>query len=387
MESHLSRGVATATLLAALAGCASVGSPIRPYGYDLQGQSTAGSHLSVRKRADLHLKQWDRALQELQAGNTAASILLPATAALIGLRAARSKSSAATAGLASAGLVGISIADAMLQLSRVNVYLEGIAAMECGTNAYDAVHFSTIRSLINVDAIKRIDDDRVTDAYRAFDDRLTWMEAPLDEALSDAITRITRDTNKALAGSIISVQSRDVGGSRFGQYLHAPPAPPPAPLAAMPPKALGAPRPPPSEADQMLKRIAEAQAKLDTDRAPLASVAVATIDACDFAATTASVERRPTQFILRSPGFEGKPIVLSKGESTLVLIEGGAPDFSAETLPKDAAKITAVYSKTANAHLIEIKAVAPVAQETFRVVVSEGGGAKRTTWIDVTIKP
>ena len=94
--------LATGVALVA-SGCVSVIAPIRPYGYEERAASTLTDFSESRRMAERRLAEWDQAVRELQYSNATAGTLLPAAAGVIGLRAARSKASAATANLATAG--------------------------------------------------------------------------------------------------------------------------------------------------------------------------------------------------------------------------------------------------------------------------------------------
>lgn len=148
MECRARRFVALAVVCALVSGCTTVAVPIRSYGYKDQTPTDRADDLVSRQRAGAQLTEWDLAINQLQVANSGANAFLTTAAAIVGLRAARNKSQAATAALATGGLVGMSLSDAMIQLSRLNVYIEGIAALECATTAYDAVGLREITALI-----------------------------------------------------------------------------------------------------------------------------------------------------------------------------------------------------------------------------------------------
>jgi len=111
------------------------------YGNNLQPSELEKANSITRNPYQYALEQeylWDQAGQHIQHGNTASIISLTSLSALVAYRAARNHNGAATAAMAATGLVGLSLSDALIVTSRLNIYNKGIQAMECSINAYSS---------------------------------------------------------------------------------------------------------------------------------------------------------------------------------------------------------------------------------------------------------
>lgn len=368
-----------------LASCAGTGVPVRPYGYlDDQYQQRA-EVLSNRDRAETLLYEWDKSLQYIQNANTATNTALPALAGLVGYRAARQKSAPATAGLAALGLVGMSITDAMVQLSRMNVYIEGISALECAVTEYDSVGLTSIRKTVDSKAILGSGDLDLIEAHKDFVVLYELVGAPLEAGLGHAMTRITRDTNRALLQSIVSVQSRQYG-TTFSAPLQPKPAQPGLERLA---SRNAAPAIGPDPNELHIKRLLKAAELLEHDRSVAIAAAVAKMDTCVFGSTmTSSIEQRPVAMSLRAVNFEGKPVVLEKGAKAKIIVTGGTPDYAVALLPADATQLKADLAKAAGASIVELDAVNSAGTtQSFTVVVTDNANPKNTVIMDVQITP
>lgn len=389
--SRLARCAAAAAAICALASCAGTAVPVRSYGYDTDTKkrvvSDTVSPLSSRDRAAHLLREWDMSLQGIQGANTAANTALPALAGLVGLRAARNKASAPTAALAAVGLVGMSISDAMIQLSRMNVYIEGIAALECAVVHYDAVGLESVRANLSGAREYTISEPLLA-AYNDFSAAFATVNRPLEVALGQAVSRVAHDTNRALVGSIVSVQSRPVGGA-FTTALQ---APPPTPTTikriedAVSQKNINAK---PSVQDTLESELVDAYRELISKRLVAIDEAVAEINKCNFGGgVTSSVETRPATLSLRAENFEGKPVELKKGATTRIFITGGLPDYSVQLHPDTATQLSQVYLKVAGAHVVEVTAVnATEATEDYALYVSDASSPKSTVVLPIRIVP
>jgi|GEM_PF-5996447 len=161
-----------------------------------------------RELAFVRIEQWSEGVSNLQTGNTIASSALLPLAAIIGYRTARSKSAAATASLATGGIIGLTLSDALIQVNRIDAYLRGIGAMECALANYPNDLIPTRFSADDLDPEKI--DSTVATYLRRLDDEIFERSYPSTHRIQSemllAVSRITGEVNQAIRGSIVSIQ-------------------------------------------------------------------------------------------------------------------------------------------------------------------------------------
>lgn len=346
-----------------MAGCAGVAVPIGAY--DHEGRDAAGNTvaLSPRERAMHFLKLWDASIQNIQHANSTAQATLPAIAGGAAYRVARSKSSPATAVLAAVGLYGTSVSDSFVQLSRLNVYLEGIAALECATMHFDRSSAALMTREELSASLAETGKAQYANELKAYELTRNRVLERANLALGLAVSRITLATNKALSGSIVSVQSQDFG-SAFTF--------PAAPVQSKTPAELNATD---ATADPDLDRINAAMQRLQTIDAAAVEVTAAEIGKCQFGGTLATVENRSAALkIAPVPAVSGA-VELSAAAPLTFLISGGRPGYKASAVPNQNDLITAAVSENVGIWTVAVSASGPLTAGQFTLVVVDDQGA------------
>jgi hypothetical protein len=351
-----------------MAGCAGVAVPIGAY--DHEGRDAAGNTvaLSPRERAMHFLKLWDASIQNIQHANSSAQATLPAIAGGAAYRVARSKSSPATAVLAAVGLYGTSVSDSFVQLSRLNVYLEGIAALECATMHFDRSSAALMTREELSASLAETGKAKYANELKAYELTRNRVLERANLALGLAVSRITLATNKALSGSIVSVQSQD-----FGSAFTFPAAPVQTSSAA------GA-RATDDTADPDLDRIDAAMQRLHTIDAAAVEVTAAEIGKCQFGGSVAAVENRVAPLkIAPIPAVSGD-VTLSAATPLTFLISGGRPAYKASAVPSANDLIVATVSEKAGIWTVAVSATAALTPGQFTLVVvdDQGTGAQQS---------
>jgi len=208
------QGTYLATALLFLAGCAGVGKPIPDHiPKELASEKRDALRKAYEDPVELaynRINQWSTAVENLQTSNTVASSALLPLAAIIGYRTARGKSSAATAGLATGGIIGLTLSDALIQINRLDVYLKGIKAMECAVNHYSAAHippksmdtFWTQYPELEQNTQAKI---LLSQLYTSIFSESLPSTTKIRLEMANAVSRITSEVNQALRSSIVSV--------------------------------------------------------------------------------------------------------------------------------------------------------------------------------------
>lgn len=375
----------------AMTGCVGLGVPIGrrvPEGRDGTKMDTLVTayedyYKDPRRLALWRIAQWDHAMGNIQGGNTAANVGLAGVATALGYSAARELSKSTTIGLAAGGLFGMSLSEAMVQVSRVNVYSAGIRGMECALASYGEPiqpHGDVTDSLAEHRTL--VDDwaDRYAEIVRIREDARLAM----DEGMLLAVSRITRNVEAALMGSFVSANSRGAGWtSTFSTALNAGAtdkqhgATARLPVNGVPVAQIV--KGPPSPED-LQKRLAKQQAELAMDKAMAEAKALsrvveqrrARLDACDLDGTTAEVERVGAQLGVDLLGGV-EPLVIKQGASTSFRVFGGVPAYSvgfAGTGPAPEATIN-----QSGIALVTVNAKADTPPGAYEAVVADSTGA------------
>jgi hypothetical protein len=347
-----------------MAGCAGVAVPIGAY--DHEGRDADGNIVpqSPRERAMHFLRLWDASIQNIQHANSTAQATLPAIAGGAAYRIARSKSSPATAVLAAVGLYGTSVSDSFVQLSRLNVYLEGIAALECATMHFDRSSAALMTREELSASLAETGKAKYANELKAYELTRNRVLERANLALGLAVSRITLVTNKALSGSIVSVQSQD-----FGSAFTFPAAPVQSNTAADPRATADAAN------DPDLDRIAAAMQRLQTIDAAAVEVTAAEIGKCQFGGTLATVENRSAPLkIAPVPAVSGA-VELSATAPLTFLISGGRLPYKASAVPNQNDLITAAVSEHAGIWTVAVSASGPLTAGQFTLVVVDDQGA------------
>jgi len=197
-----------------IGGCAGVGKPIPDHIPDELNEDEK-AHLrkiyeDPLEMAYLRINQWNRAVDNLQTTNTAASSALLPLAAIIGYRTARNKSAAATAGLATGGIIGLTLSDALIQINRLDVYLKGIEAMECAANHYRAARIPPESMDVFWGQYPELQKDRqarilLSRIYTSIFSESLSGTSTIRLEMANSVSRITSEVNQALRSSIVSV--------------------------------------------------------------------------------------------------------------------------------------------------------------------------------------
>ncbi len=351
-------------VLMLLAGCAGVAVPIGSYEHEGQDSDNNVVLISQRDRATHFLKLWDASIQNIQHANSTAQATLPAIAGGAAYRVARSKSSPATAVLAAVGLYGTSVSDSFVQLSRLNVYLEGIAALECATMHFDRTSAALMTHEELLMSLAEANRPKYAAHLKTYDLMRSRVLERANLSLGLAVSRITLATNKALSGSIVSVQSRDYGSA----FTY-----PAAPIQSKTTAGAGAMAGAATDPD--LDRINAAMQRLETVDAAAVEVSAAEIDKCQFGGTHATVENRIAALkIATIPAVSGD-VVLSATAPVTFLVSGGRPAYKASAVPNENDLIVAAVSEKAGIWTVAVSASGPLAPGKFTLVVIDDQGA------------
>lgn len=370
----MSRLAVLAFAIVALGGCTSVVSPVRPYAYGVGCEGPSGCQGSPRDLADQRLAQWDKAIDELQGANGTSHALIPAIATTAAYRAARSKSSAATAVLAAVGLYGASQADTFVQLSRLNVYIEAIAAVECAVANYDV-------AASGIDTRAQLSERLMPSSHEMqlyeiamldrFEDQRSRVLGRVDMALMLAVSKITRDVNRALSGSIVSVQSRAY------EVAPNPTVSSQAPLAggvAMTQSGVPLDARPMSTVDDPKVPTAAQKIALEIDR--LAVVDPAVIEAvvteigkCQFGGPVGVVEARPTAVKISPVPASSGAVKLETDVSSIFIISGGSGEYVATVLSDPKGAIRVELEQSNGVWILKVTPTEDLNQEHYSVVV------------------
>lgn len=214
---HFRRSIQFSCLAAGalfLIGCAGVGNPIPNHFPDkLDADEKARLRATYEDPLDmayLRIDQWSRAVNNLQTTNTAASSALLPLAAIIGYRTARNKSAAATAGLATGGIIGLTLSDALIQINRLDVYLKGIEAMECAANHYRAARIPPESMDAFWERYPELKADQqarilLSQIYTSIFSESLSGTSEIRLEMANSVSRITSEVNQALRSSIVSV--------------------------------------------------------------------------------------------------------------------------------------------------------------------------------------
>jgi hypothetical protein len=206
------------TVSIGLSSCAGLGAPIgsRLPPKDVTLYDTAYSN--PRSLALGRIAQWDRAIRNIQGANVSANAGLAGIATTLAYRAARDLSKPATVGWATAGLFGIGISEAFVQVSRINVYSAGIRGVECALSAYgpgpiEATSAKPVAVMAPPTLAMLIEQaSKIGPEGDAYVEEIARLRATsslvLDEGLLLAVSGITRDVDSALIGTILTANSR-----------------------------------------------------------------------------------------------------------------------------------------------------------------------------------
>jgi hypothetical protein len=362
-ETVMTRLMAVLVLML-LTGCAGVAVPIGSYEHARRDSDDNTIPTSPRDRATHFLKLWDESIQNIQHANSTAQASLPAIAGGAAYRVARSKSSPATAVLAAVGLYGTSVADSFVQLSRLNVYLEGIAALECATMHFDRTSAALMTREELLASLAKANASKYAAQLKTYDLMRGRLLERANLSLGLAVSRITLAANKALSGSIVSVQSQNYG-SAFTF--------PAAPVQNKAPEGVDAADAPAPDPD--LDRITAAMQRLETINAAAVEVSAAEIDKCQFGGTLATVENRIAALkIAPIPAVSGE-VTLSATTPLTFLISGGRPAYKASAVPNANDLIVATVSEKAGIWTVAVSASGPLAPGKFTLVVVDDQGA------------
>ena len=203
----------------ALTGCAGIGTPIGPRFARGESQTLDKDYYdNPIAVAHARVVEWDDAIQNIQHGNAGAIGSLTAINGALVYRAARNKTGVATALLAAGGMVGMSLSDALIQVSRLGIYENGISAMECAIYAYRGaggrrrtpqktldVYFARVKGLVGKGPLM----DDVLAIERKLLVAAGVRTRGRDEAFGRTVSRITHEVHQALIGSIVTLQSRE----------------------------------------------------------------------------------------------------------------------------------------------------------------------------------
>jgi hypothetical protein len=349
------------------AGCAGVTVPIGSYEYEGRDAAKKTIPTPPRERAAHFLKLWDESIQNIQQSNSTAQAVLPAVAGGAAYRVARSKSSPATAVLAALGLYGTSVSDSFVQLSRLNVYMEGIFALECATMHFDRTSAAVMtREELLTSLAKDDKETRYAAELKTYDLVRSRVLERANLSLGLAVSRITLAANKALSGSIVSVQAQDYG-SAFTF--------PAAPVQAQP----DTDKPTVDAADTDLvadnARITAAMQRLETVDSAAVAESAAEIDKCQFGGRAAAVESRVAPLkIAAIPAVSGA-LELSQTTPLTFLISGGRPAYKASAVPNDKGLIVTAVTENAGVWTVALSATAPLTAGKFTLVVVDDSGA------------
>jgi len=209
-------------MLTCLSACSGITQPMESrYGNGLQPSELEKANSITRNPYQYALEQeylWDQAGQHIQHGNTASIVSLTSLSALVAYRAARNHNGAATAVMAATGLVGLSLSDALVITSRLNIYNKGIQAMECSINAYSAAGGILI---LPADSGKPDEVPGVEMALRHVNEgsptawgvqdladeirvRLRSLKRQVDPPFAKTVSRIVGEVDDALLGTLVS---------------------------------------------------------------------------------------------------------------------------------------------------------------------------------------
>lgn len=326
-----------------------------------------------RKLALWRIAQWDQAIRNIQGANSASNAGLAGIATTLGYRAARNLSKTATVGWAAAGLFGLSVSEAFVQVSRINVYSAGINGVECALSAYGPSEVTFPSTSIPFarppDQTSIAQLERYAAKIPEGDEQLQKIASlraeargVLDEGLLLAVSSISRDVDSALMGTIVTATSR--GGSWSGVFNGAlEKAKAKGPVVA----ALGAPTAEQLEARAVLRKaLAEAQALADSVTARRARM-----DRCGINGATAGVELIGKPLSIDLLGKDS--LTVKQGQSVEFRVYGGTGTYAATLSTTSAAQPPEVTLNSAGIRIVTITTEPTTTLGDYEVIVAEPG--------------
>ena len=361
-----------------LAGCMGLGSPIArrvPGPADAkQFANSAESSPYARyqayyadpvKLALWRISQWDSAIANIKGANTASNAGLAGIATAIGYRAARDLSKTATVGLAAGGLYGMSMSEAFVQVGRINAYSAGIQAMECALGAYGrpkpikgevvAFPFTDATYTMLQQAVGTNADRAAT--YQEIRRLVVQADYLVDRTMLQQVSVITGQVDAALAGSLITPQSRGGDWTAAFQAQFVPPA-----TEKMFPTD-------DEDARRLKVALAEARAYAST-----AAARATAIEACDLAADLEPVvAERIAQPVRADLLGKSAPLEAAAGTPVSFLAAGGTPPYQVVVAGNTGdKKVTATVDNATRLVTVTVESGAPAGR--YEVAVSDASG-------------
>lgn len=340
------------------------------------------------------IAEWNEATRNIQGANNGAIGTLTALSGALVYRTARNKTGAATAALATTGLVGLSLSDALVQVGRLNTYEKGSAAMECAIYAYKgaggalpepasrsgdaamAILWKEVGGSAETLRLESIHEDNVRVRRSLY--------ALVDEPFGRTVSRITHEVHDALISSIVTLQSKEstwsftvpqkpsdenVEGAKAAKKEQA--TPKWRRLALENPNRAAAIA---AIADETLA-LNDAAAQLEV----LGPTYLQKLDACSIATPVASANGSIHHALAISPRKGGTPLAVPQGGSAEANVEGGEPPYEAAMVEASAkaAGVSVELSRNGAANIATVTADKKAkVGDVFTVIVEDRAKAK-----------